>query len=117
MKFGIVITYILFWGSGIYMTRLLLWNIYGREVYRIEKGKLIYYVDYKYFKDNSKEVNLSEATFLIKPDKMYGEIFYNIQIISIAVEINSSINLKEEDSILFKNELHDKWGIDVELKD
>jgi hypothetical protein len=113
MKFGIVLTFILFWGSGVYMTRVLLWNVYGREVFLIGKGRLNYHVDYKYFKDNSKDVDLSEATFFIKPNKMYGEIFYTIQVTYQTGEINSSINLEEKDSILLKNELNEKWSIDI----
>jgi hypothetical protein len=113
MKFGIVLTFILFWGSGVYMTRVLLWNVYGREVFLIGKGRLNYYVDYKYFKDNSKDVDLSEATFFIKPNKMYGEIFYTIQVTYQTGEISSSINLEEKDSILLKNELNEKWSIDI----
>lgn len=115
IKFGIIITFILFWGSGIYLTRLLLWNVYGREVFQIEKGRLNYHVDYKYFKDNSKDINLSEATFFIKPNKMYGEIFYTIKVTYKAGEINSSINLEEKDSIRLKNELDEKWSIDVSM--
>ncbi|TNE28694.1 MAG: hypothetical protein EP346_08390 [Bacteroidetes bacterium] len=40
---------------GFYLLRLILWNAFGKEVYTFEKETVIYYADYKWFKDNRKE--------------------------------------------------------------
>lgn len=51
-----IFTLIIFWGGGTYFLRLLLWNIYGKEVYIVKRYSLSYYYDYKYFKDNKRSV-------------------------------------------------------------
>lgn len=40
--------------------RLYLWNTYGREVFVIQSGKLIYYADYKLFKDRNKVISFNK---------------------------------------------------------
>jgi hypothetical protein len=54
LNIGIVVSYLLFWGIGIYFIRVLLWNSCGKEVLILEKDELNYYADYKLFRDNKK---------------------------------------------------------------
>lgn len=64
--FGISFSYFvilaIFWVLGFYLIRLVLWNKYGKEVFIAAKGRFIHYNDYKYFKDNYKEIELSKNT-------------------------------------------------------
>ena len=53
--FGYVLTLVIFLGSSAFFTRLFLWNKYGKEIYEIKKDKIIYFYDYKFFKDNRQE--------------------------------------------------------------
>lgn len=39
---------------GIYLSRLFLWNFFGREVYEFGKDKISFYRDFRYFKDSKK---------------------------------------------------------------
>lgn len=64
LQFGLLLSFFMFWGTGIYLLRLALWNKYGKEVFVIEKNKFRHYNDYKYFKDNSKEIEYKKLEVL-----------------------------------------------------
>lgn len=49
--FGIFISYGLFWGAGFYFLRVILWNIFGKEIISMSNSGLTYVADYKLFKD------------------------------------------------------------------
>jgi hypothetical protein len=57
LNFGIVFSYLLCWGSGVYFIRLFLWNSYGKEIIELENDRITYYSDYKYFKDGHKSIS------------------------------------------------------------
>jgi hypothetical protein len=71
----VIITIPIFWGSSIYFFRLLLWNHFGKEIYRIEKNKITYYYDYYLFKSNLKFMKFKEIEVayntLNNPDELY----------------------------------------------
>lgn len=67
LHFGLVISYLLFWGGGYYLLRLVLWNTYGQEILTLENEKIHYVADCKYFKDGRQE---------IEPKNMTTEIIY-----------------------------------------
>lgn len=48
-----------------YMLRLSLWNTYGKEVIKFEKGMVNYEADYGWFKDGAKSKEIKELTFSI----------------------------------------------------
>jgi hypothetical protein len=49
----------IFWGAGIYLFRLMLWNLFGQEVIKLTNEKLEYFCDYKFFKDNLQSLKMS----------------------------------------------------------
>lgn len=55
--FGVLISFILFWGIGIYLIRVFLWNKFGREILSYQPDKISYLADYKYFKDSIREIS------------------------------------------------------------
>lgn len=59
-QFGFLFSLIFSWLCGGYLLRLYLWNTYGREVFVIQSGKLIYYADYKLFKDRNKVISFNK---------------------------------------------------------
>ena len=108
-SFGFLFTLVLFWGTGVFLLRLGLWNKYGREVFIFSKRLFIHYNDYKYFKDNYKETectqievaeafyideennNSEEATFLVLLDG--DETLYSRKKIPVSLikEINEKV--------------------------
>jgi hypothetical protein len=59
IRFGFIVTLIIFWGTAIYFIRLTLWNLYGKEVFRINKLKCYYYQDYGFYKERKLEYEIS----------------------------------------------------------
>jgi hypothetical protein len=82
LKFGFVILFIMLWLPAYYLLRIVLWNTYGKERLNISREKVIYEVDYKFFKDSKQELN--------------GDI-------SVEIVKNSSSN-KDECTMLLKSE-------------
>ena len=70
MKFGIFISFGLFWGLGYYVFRLFSWNSYGKEHISFNES-VQYYSDFKYFKDSQTEFDNDNLTF------EFEEIGYN----------------------------------------
>ena len=56
LRIGIFISFIFFWLIALFLGRLVLWNIYGKEIYYIDESKIKYCSDFKYFKDSFKEI-------------------------------------------------------------
>ena len=75
---GIVISYVIFWGIGFFLLRIFLWNSYGKEILTLNKHKIFYIADYKYFKDGSQELDLTDLAIEIinedKPEKSIGRL-------------------------------------------
>jgi len=64
-KFGLIISYILCWGIGIYFLRIILWNTYGKEILTLHENLIVYYADYKYFKDGFQEIEVDNLNIEI----------------------------------------------------
>src|SRR5690606_10023889 len=45
---------------AVYLTRLLLWNFYGREILRLEKEELVYLAHYRLFKELITQIPLKD---------------------------------------------------------
>ncbi len=75
---GILFSYVIFWGIGIFLFRILLWNSYGKEILTLNMNKINYIADYKYFKDGKQELDLTGLTIEIihvdKPEKSVGRL-------------------------------------------
>ena len=65
IKFGFVITLFVFWGAAVYFLRLILWNLYGKEVFLITTTNCMSYQDYQLFKDRKMTKPIVEFTPII----------------------------------------------------
>jgi hypothetical protein len=74
IKFGLFISYIILWSVGYYLLRIILWNTYGKEILIIDKDKLSYYCDYKYFQGNKKEIKTDQLQIEIKKSGEQNEM-------------------------------------------
>lgn len=63
--FGLFVSFLIFWGLGVYLLRILLWNTYGKEIITLEQDKISYLADYKYFKDGLKELKIKNLDIQI----------------------------------------------------
>lgn len=63
LRIGILISYAFFWGIGFFFLRFVLWNKYGQEVITFNKDKIIYYADFKLFKDGQTTIKNQEITY------------------------------------------------------
>lgn len=61
---GYIFSLLLFIASFAFFLRMFLWNTYGKEVFLIENNKVLFYNDYKYFKDNLKQYEFSIEVIL-----------------------------------------------------
>lgn len=54
LKFRTIFSYIVLWSVSFYLLKLVLWNLFGKEIYILEKNCVTYYCDYWAFKTNKK---------------------------------------------------------------
>ena len=63
LGFGFLFTILIGFGTGYYLTKLILWNTFGLEKFIISNRKAEYYCDFKIFKSNRKII---ENPFTVK---------------------------------------------------
>jgi hypothetical protein len=54
---GIFVSFLLFWGIGFYLLRIILWNTFGREIITLGDDKIFYEADYLFFKDSKTSIS------------------------------------------------------------
>jgi hypothetical protein len=59
-KAGILVSFIIMWSIGIYLTRMVLWNTFGKEILELQDNKLNYYCDYEYFQGNRTSIGIDQ---------------------------------------------------------
>lgn len=92
-----IIPLLIYIASAIYLSRLLLWNSQGKEVYKISKGQITYYYDYGLFKDNENTRKFNLLTLGVL-DKRNNDVHFSLdKIRTKAKEGNLLISLDEED--------------------
>ncbi len=73
--FGYILTLIIFWGTGIYFLRKLLWNLRGKEVFTLTEDEVMHFFDYGFFKDKLSTFESRSPKFgyswLENPDDIY----------------------------------------------
>lgn len=79
LKLGItfIFTIAIFWGTGIYLSRLLLWSYGGREVFEIRKNEIKHFFDYVIFKDRiiKKKFKVLKLGYSTEANPNYVYIF------------------------------------------
>ena len=70
LNFSLALIVLIFWGSGFYLLRIILWNTCGKEIIIFKPDKVSYIGDYRLFKDGKIEIeNKSiEILFPLKPE-------------------------------------------------
>lgn len=61
--FAMVILFLIFWGMAVMMTRIVIWNTFGKEIFHLHEKTIDYIADYKYFKDGQRTFNVNETEF------------------------------------------------------
>ena len=64
LNFGTFLCVLSAWFISSYFIKLLLWNLYGEEVFIIHKQHIETYNNYKYFKDNKQEYSYQEIDLI-----------------------------------------------------
>jgi hypothetical protein len=95
IKIGIIIIYFIGWLSGIYLLRLILWNLFGKEHFQFSINNLTYYADYKWFKGPIKTMVLDNLTVSTYEDPNTKKGNKKLKFISKDNEIKSVIQLPE----------------------
>ena len=100
LELGIVFSFILCWGVGFYLLRLILWNSFGRETLILNPDKIIYLADYRLFKDGREEIgtkNLEmEVIYGVKSNKPSGRLMLKSNTTSIETVLQVPISELEE---------------------
>jgi hypothetical protein len=58
-----IITFFIFWGMAVLMTRIVIWNTFGKEILHLHEKTIDYIADYKYFKGGERTFNVNETIF------------------------------------------------------
>jgi hypothetical protein len=92
---GILFSSLFFWGVGIFLLRIILWNSFGRQVIIFEKGKVSHHFNYGLFKSKITEVEKQQYHFssVIQQDEDEGRIVMHLADNNIV----SPFNLQREE--------------------
>jgi hypothetical protein len=109
LHFGLVISYLLFWGGGYYLLRLVLWNTYGQEIFTLENDKIRYIADYKLFKDGRQEIDTQNLKIEIitheETNKPVGRLKLTNGNTSIVSVLSAGLNDLKEIAEKLKNNI------------
>ncbi|MCC5924274.1 MAG: hypothetical protein JJT77_10840 [Crocinitomicaceae bacterium] len=107
LRFGLILSWIIFFGVGAWTLRLFLWNVFGREEIYIDDKTIHFHSNYKYFKDNKKIFEKSEAQLIPKPKRWLGNNYFVLVLKTPKDEVETSILINEQD----KNVICDYFGL------
>jgi hypothetical protein len=97
---GIAFSFVLCWGVGFYLLRIVLWNSVGKEILTLNPETVTYVADYKLFKDGQKEISTSkletEIIYEDEPNKPVGRLRLRNDLTSIETVLQTNIAELEE---------------------
>lgn len=93
---GFIICTTIFLLSFMYMSRLYLWNRFGKEVFIIEDGHFVHYYDYKLFTSNSDETTYSTVQIYFLLDDAWRNAAETDP--ETLIDLIEKLNLKSEDT-------------------
>ncbi len=104
---GIAFSFILCWGIGFYLLRVILWNAVGREILILAPEKISYIADYLLFKDARQEIPTKDLGIeIIYEDEPAGRLRLKSKSTSIETVLQTPIAELEE----LKNELKTRYN-------
>lgn len=98
VKIGNIIFLVLFGLLAFYMLRVLLWNTYGTEEYRIDNSKLHYEANYGFFRDGRKELDLNTLNVDIEEieENKTGRLVFSDETLAFESSVKVSLNELQE---------------------
>jgi hypothetical protein len=83
-------------GTGIFFTRLMLWNSCGSETFEITPSGLYYYCDYKLFKDNRRKFDFDSLV-------VEGRVPESVEVENLTEDSRGVITVQDQDQSLSNN--------------
>lgn len=109
--FAILISYIVFWGIGVFMLRIVLWNTYGEEVFCLKEKSIEYYADYKYLKDSHKVFKIENSEIEpVEYIELRNKLKWTLLLKSENVNFETSLKLDKEELELIEKELKTRYN-------
>lgn len=96
LRFGLVLSWLLFFAVGIWALRLFLWNVFGQEELLINENSIRFHANFRYFKDNKKTFSKEEARLLPKPKRWLGKDYFSLILDTPKDKIETSILINSE---------------------
>jgi len=97
---GIAISYLICWGLGFYLLRVILWNSVGREILTLDPEKISYIADFKLFQDGRQEITTEELETEIiyegEQNQPFGRLRLKSKLDSIETVLQTAIAELEE---------------------
>ena len=110
LQIGLIFSFILFWGVGFYLLRLILWNSFGQEVLTMNSEKILYFADYRLYKVGRQEIGtkglVTEIIYDDEPNKSLGRLILKNKAMMIETVLQAPINELEE----LKSELETRYN-------
>jgi hypothetical protein len=116
LGFGFLFTILIGFGTGYYLTKLILWNTFGLERFLISNQKAEYYCDYKFFKSNRKVLeNPLTVKYLtnninsvnVNKENIFGRLIIESSDDKIESQINLPIRLLDDLLSVIKKDFKD----------
>jgi hypothetical protein len=105
LKFGLILSFILFGGISIYLFRIFCWNKFGKEIYEFDKKELKYYADYRYFKDGRKSIDFKDLKIKVNEFKDLNDEYGQLEIYNDNEKIESCVKTSLIELIDLKDRL------------
>ncbi|PWD97476.1 hypothetical protein [Marinilabilia rubra] len=96
---GILVSFIICWGVGFYLLKIVLWNTIGQEILTVNREKISYIADFGFFKDGRKEIeidNLETEIIYTDHNKQFGRLILKNKSTYIETVLQAKIMKLEE---------------------
>lgn len=100
LHIGIFFSFLIGWGVGFYLLRIILWNSIGQEILILTPESITYIADYRLFKDGQKEILtddlLTEIIYEDEPNKPLGRLRLKSKSTTIETVLQTTVAELEE---------------------
>jgi hypothetical protein len=107
---GILVSYALFWGIGVFLFRVFLWNSFGQEIITLQDDKIIYIADYRFFKDGRSEISTDGIEAISVHSESKGLELVKIKISNGKSSIETVSPIPINDADKFINEIKTRYN-------
>jgi hypothetical protein len=110
LQFGLIITFLIFWGIGYYILRLFLWNTYGQEILTLNSENVSYVADFKFFKDGYQELDTKDLSAEVILDQNSSESKGHLKIQNKSSFIETVLKTKKADLDMLRHEIDKRYN-------